>query len=111
MEAGSSFRFLLFTVKKQEVTMIGEKDINGYCDYVFQELTDIKQRIKAIEENAKDLSAEDKRAASDNIIILLDELSNDVDSKLHSITNYCPTIKERVKGAGKWASEFHTTAR
>ncbi len=87
--------------------MIGEKDINGYCDYVYHELTDIKQRIKTIGENASDLSVEDKRAASDNILILLDELSTDVDSKLQSITTYCPTIKEKVKGASKWASEFH----
>lgn len=87
--------------------MFEEKSINGYCDYVFKELTDIQQRIHTIEEHAEDLSAEDKKAVSDNIFTLLDELTSHVDSTLQSIIIYCPTIKERIKGAGKWVSEFH----
>ncbi|MEW6117488.1 MAG: hypothetical protein AB1553_11365 [Nitrospirota bacterium] len=87
--------------------MFEEKNINGYCDYVFNELSDIKQRIHTIQEHAEDLSAEDKRAVSENIFILLDELSDEVESKLQSIITYCPAIKEQRKGASKWVSEFH----
>jgi archaellum component FlaC len=94
-------------MKEKEVTMLGERDINGYCDHVFKELTDIKQKISKIEENAEDLPAEDKKAVSDNIVILLDELSEQVDSKLHSIITYCPAIREKTRGASKWVSEFH----
>ena len=89
--------------------MLGEKNINGYCEYVFGELTDIKQRIHKIGENVEALPAEDKKAVSDNIVILLDELSEQVDSKLHSIITYCPVIREKTRGAGKWVSEFHAT--
>ena len=91
--------------------MTGGKDINEYCDYVFRELTDIKQRISKIEENTSDLSSEDKKAVSDNIFVLLNELSEHVDSTLQSVVTYCPAVKERMKGAGKWAAEFHPTGR
>ncbi|HEX8947683.1 MAG TPA: hypothetical protein VF790_01905 [Dissulfurispiraceae bacterium] len=91
--------------------MNGGKDINEYCDYVFRELTDIKQRISKIEENTSDLSAEDKKAVSDNIFILLNELSEHIDSTLHSVVTYCPAVREKLKGAGKWAAEFHPTGK
>ena len=89
--------------------MSGEKDIRTYCDYVFEELMDIKEKISKMEENAEDLSAEDKRTVSDNVLTYLDELSSQIDSKLQSITAYCPGMKERIKGASKWVSEFHVS--
>lgn len=89
--------------------MFEEKSVDRYCTYVFQELMDMKLRITEIEKYAGDLSPEDKRAVSNNILTLLDELTNKVDSTLQSVTAYCPAIKEKIKGASKWASEFHTT--
>ena len=91
--------------------MLGGKDIDEYCDYVFRELTDLRQRIGEIKENTGGLSDEDKKAVSDNILILLSELSEHVDSTLQSVVTYCPAVRDKMKGAGKWAAEFHPAGR
>jgi hypothetical protein len=88
-----------------------EKNIDSYCDYVFTELEDFKARITSMQQRTEDLTIEDRKSVSENIFILLNELSAAIDSKMNSIVIYCPSIKEKTRGAGRWAAEFHPAGK
>lgn len=75
--------------------MLGLKieDAKGYCDYVFDELNDIKQKLTKIEEKAGDLSPEDKRVVVENIFSHLHEITSLIDAKVEVVSKSCPALK------------------
>ncbi|HEX8948081.1 MAG TPA: hypothetical protein VF790_03915 [Dissulfurispiraceae bacterium] len=74
--------------------MFAAKNINSYCDFLFNELTDVKQKLDNAVEKIGDLSADDRRIVSEQHIISdLQNLSNEVSSELETIGKSCPRFE------------------
>jgi hypothetical protein len=70
--------------------MIGMiKDRKSYCDFLANELRDMKKKIGEAVDRGNDLSAEDREEISENISSHLNEISEVIDSKLQAIARNC----------------------
>lgn len=74
--------------------MFAGKSINSYCDFLFNELTDVKQKLDTAVEKINDLSDDDRRVISQNHIDSgLKGLSDEVNEELELIGKSCPRVE------------------
>jgi len=65
------------------------KNRKGYCDFLANELRNMKKKIDEAVERGSDLSAEDREDINENIFLHLNDLSEVIDSKLQIIAKNC----------------------
>ncbi|MBZ0157784.1 MAG: hypothetical protein K8I29_16435 [Alphaproteobacteria bacterium] len=71
--------------------MFAVHNINSYCDFLFNQLNDVKQKLDTAVEKVGDLSSEEREMLSkDNFISDLKSFSDEVGSKLERIGKVCP---------------------
>lgn len=65
------------------------KDRKEYCDFLANELADVKKRINDIADRGNDLPSEDREGMSEMVSSHLRELNDLIDSKLRIISKNC----------------------
>lgn len=74
--------------------MFAVTNINNYCDFLFNQLNDVKQKLDTAVKKAGELSSEEQEALSkDNLISDLKRLADEVGSKLQTIERMCPRVE------------------
>ncbi|MFO0753803.1 MAG: hypothetical protein U0411_10835 [Thermodesulfovibrionales bacterium] len=75
--------------------MFAVHNINSYCDFLFNELNDVKQKVESAVKKADDLSSEERDMLSkDNLLSDLKDLADTIGSKLETIGRVCPRVEE-----------------
>lgn len=74
--------------------MFAVHNLNSYCDFLFNELNDVKQKLDTAVRKADELSSEEKETlAKDNLVADLTRLADEVGSKLDTVERMCPRVE------------------